>query len=57
MGHMPDKKYSDLRDRYLSGIITEEDFWAEYRDADNYRVEDTARNRSHVDEEASVWLG
>lgn len=50
MGHMPDKKYSDLRDRYLSGKITEEDFLAEYRDADNYRVEDPARNRSHVDE-------
>ena|GEM_PF-1454581 len=50
MGHMPDKKYSELRDKYLSGKMSTEEFLAEYRNADNYRVEDPARNRSHADE-------
>lgn len=50
MGHISDEKYSKLRDRYLSGKMTKEDFLEEYRDASNYRVEDPMRNRSHIDE-------
>ncbi len=50
MGHEPDAKYSDLRERYLSGEITKEDFLSEYRESKNYRVEDPLRNRSHTDE-------
>lgn len=50
MGHVADAKYSDLRSDYLSGRITKEQFLDEYRDPDNYSVEDPSRNRSHVDE-------
>lgn len=50
MGHVSDAKYSKLRDKYLSGEISKEEFLEEFRDADNYRVEDPLRNRSHVDE-------
>ena len=50
MEHIPKAKYSELRDEYLSGNITKEEFLAEYRNANNYRVEDPMRNRSHIDE-------
>ena len=50
MGHIREAKYSELRDEYLSGNITKEEFLAEYRNANNYRVEDPMRNRSHIDE-------
>ena len=50
MGHIPKAKYSKLRERYLSGEITKEDFLSEYRESKNYRVEDPLRNRSHTDE-------
>ncbi|QOR70504.1 HNH/ENDO VII family nuclease [Ruania alkalisoli] len=50
MGHRPDAKYSDLRDRYLSGEISKDDFLAEYRDPDHYFAEDPGRNQSHMDE-------
>ena len=50
MGHIQDAKYSDLRDDYLSGRITKEQFLKRYRDPNNYRVEDPMRSRSHIDE-------
>lgn len=50
MGHVSDAKYSKLRDKYLSGEISKEEFLEEFHDANNYRVEDPLRNRSHVDE-------
>ena len=50
MGHIPKAKYSKLRDDYLSGRITKEQFLKRYRDPKNYRVEDPMRNRSHIDE-------
>ena len=50
MGHISEAKYSDLRDRYLSGKISKDKFLEEFRKADNYRVEDPLRNRSHIDE-------
>ena len=50
MGHIPKAKYSELRDKYLSGNITKEKFLTEYRNPKNYRVEDPMRNRSHIDE-------
>ncbi len=50
MGHRQDAKYSELRDDYLSGDISKEEFLAEYRDPGNYVVQDPDRNRSHMDE-------
>ncbi|WP_314820334.1 GH-E family nuclease [Arachnia propionica] len=50
MGHVSDAKYSKLRDKYLSGEISKKEFLEEFHDANNYRVEDPLRNRSHVDE-------
>ena len=50
MGHVGDFPYRDLRSLYLRGEITYKEFMAEYRDPDNYRVEDPYRNQSHVDE-------
>ena len=50
MGHISEAKYSELRDRSLSGKISKDKFLEEFRKADNYRVEDPLRNRSHIDE-------
>lgn len=50
MGHIAEKKYSDLRDRYLSGEISKKEFIAEYQDPKNYKVEDPGVNRSHANE-------
>ncbi len=50
MGHVPGREYKNLREEYLSHRITEEEFLKEYRDPNNYRVQDPSRNRSHVDE-------
>ena len=50
MGHVPGREYKNLREEYLSHRITEEEFLREYRDPNNYRVQDPSRNRSHVDE-------
>lgn len=50
MGHIKGKEYRTLRDQYLSGKISKEEFLKRFRDPDNYRVENPGRNRSHVDE-------
>ncbi len=50
MGHNAGREYRDLRDDYLSGKISKEEFVAEVQKAGNYRVEHPGRNRSHVDE-------
>lgn len=50
MGHLPEQEYRKLRDEYLSGKISKEEFLRRYRDADNYEVAHPGRNRSHVDE-------
>ncbi|WP_083737266.1 GH-E family nuclease [Mycobacterium sp. MS1601] len=44
------QEYRTLREQYLSGDISVEDFLSEYREPDNYRAQDPGRNRSHVDE-------
>ena len=38
MGHLPEQEYRKLRDEYLSGKISKEEFLSRYRDADNYQV-------------------
>lgn len=50
MGHVGGNEYAKLRDQYHDGLITFKDFIAEYRDPENYRVQDPYRNRSHIDE-------
>ncbi|MGO1265919.1 MAG: GH-E family nuclease, partial [Microbacterium gubbeenense] len=50
MGHLPRRKYSDLRDQYLNGEISKEEFLSRYRNPRNYFAEDPGRNRSHMDE-------
>ncbi|WP_081271936.1 HNH/ENDO VII family nuclease [Mycobacteroides immunogenum] len=50
MGHIDGREYRTLREAYLSGQMTFEEYIAEYRNPDNYRVQDWYRNRSHIDE-------
>ncbi|NQX14047.1 hypothetical protein HQQ80_20670 [Microbacteriaceae bacterium VKM Ac-2855] len=50
MGHIPEVRYALLRRDYLRGKISKDRFLEEYRNPDNYRVEDPLRNQSHVDE-------
>lgn len=50
MGHGNGREYRDLRQAYLNGEISFEEFMREYRDPDNYLVQDPYRNRSHIDE-------
>lgn len=50
MGHRPGAEYRDLRDDYLSGKISKEEYLARYRNPDNYAPEHPGRNRSGVDE-------
>ncbi|WP_457189532.1 HNH/ENDO VII family nuclease [Nocardioides sp. P5_E3] len=50
MGHVRGEEYRKLRDEYLSGKITKEEFLERYRDPRNYEVAHPGRNRSHVDE-------
>ena len=50
MGHKSGEEYKKLREEYLSGDISEEEFLSRYQDENNYRVEDPGRNRSRVDE-------
>ncbi|MBF9350457.1 hypothetical protein HA138_11800 [Mycobacteroides chelonae] len=50
MGHVGGNEYAKLRDQYHDGLITFRDFIDEYRDPENYRVQDPYRNRSHIDE-------
>jgi hypothetical protein len=50
MGHVEGREYATLRERYLHGDITFEEFIQQYRDPENYGVQDPYRNRSHIDE-------
>ncbi|MGU3654090.1 HNH/ENDO VII family nuclease [Mycolicibacterium sp. A43C] len=50
MGHIPGEEYRNLKQNYLEGNITYEQFIEIYRDPENYRVQDPYRNRSHIDE-------
>lgn len=50
MGHIPGEEYRNLKQNYLEGNITYEQFLEIYRDPEIYRVQDPYRNRSHIDE-------
>lgn len=50
MGHLPDNEYRILKQQFLNGEITYDQFIGSYRDPYNYRVQDPYRNRSHIDE-------
>lgn len=50
MGHVPGSEYRYLKELYMSGQITYDQFMTEVKNPNNYRVEDWLRNRSHVDE-------
>ncbi|NQX11804.1 hypothetical protein HQQ80_09225 [Microbacteriaceae bacterium VKM Ac-2855] len=50
MGHLPRAKYAELRNQYLSGAISKNEFLYRYRNPSNYHVEDWLRNQSHIDE-------
>lgn len=50
MGHVPGQEYRTMREEYLSGQISKEEFLKWYRDPDNYVVENPGRNRSGIDE-------
>ncbi|MBC2932240.1 HNH/ENDO VII family nuclease [Nocardioides sp. zg-1228] len=50
MGHVRGEEYRKLRDEYLSGKITKEEFLERYQAPRNYEVAHPGRNRSHVDE-------
>ncbi|WP_185995574.1 HNH/ENDO VII family nuclease [Nocardioides campestrisoli] len=50
MGHAPGEEYRTLRDQYLSGRISKEEFLQRYRDPSNYEVQHPGRNRSGIDE-------
>jgi len=50
MGHVGGQEYRDLRLEYLNGDLTFNQFMEQYRDPQNYRVQDPGRNRSHIDE-------
>lgn len=47
MGHIPGEKYAEKHKKYLSGLITKEDFLAWYHDPKNDRPELPKTNRSH----------
>lgn len=47
MGHIKNKKYSQLVDEYISGEKSYDEFIAEYNNKDNYRPEDPKSNMSH----------
>ncbi|WP_421874641.1 HNH/ENDO VII family nuclease [Mycolicibacterium wolinskyi] len=50
MGHVEGGEYRFLREDYLSGVTTYEEFLETFRDPAQYRVQDPFRNRSHIDE-------
>ncbi|MFW0791380.1 GH-E family nuclease [Gordonia sp. CPCC 205333] len=50
MGHLANQEYRVIHDEYMRGMRTPKEFLDWYRDPENYRVEDPARNRSHIDE-------
>jgi len=47
MGHLPGHEYRTLREKYLSGKITKQEFLKEYRNPKNYQPESKSANRSH----------
>ena len=47
MGHIPGEKYSDMRDRYIKGEISQKEFLEWYRNPANYRPELPSTNRSY----------
>lgn len=54
MGHLPGQEYGGpggLRDQYLRGEISYDEFMHDYRNPENYQVQDPYRNQSHYDEE------
>lgn len=52
MGHIYGEEYRTLRERYLNHEIDSRQFIERFHDADNYIVQDSVRNSSHVDEMA-----
>ena len=50
MGHLPDQKYSDMYDRFLSGKMSEQEFLEWYRTAENYEPQTIPFNRGHKGE-------
>ncbi|SKX65763.1 Alpha/beta hydrolase of uncharacterised function (DUF1023) [Mycobacteroides abscessus subsp. bolletii] len=50
MGHVGGSEYRDLKQDYLRGDLTYDEFLEIFRDPNNYRVQDPYRNRSHIDE-------
>lgn len=50
MGHLRGREYRRLRERYLAGGLSKDEFLERYWNPDNYSVQDPVRNRSHVDE-------
>ncbi|ADQ66013.1 hypothetical protein Hbor_04090 [Halogeometricum borinquense DSM 11551] len=46
MGHKPRREYRKLHQKYISGLISKEEFLNRYRDPDNYRPEKPKANRS-----------
>lgn len=47
MGHKPNQEYWKLKEAYMRGDISKEDFLKEYRNPDNYTPESPSSNRSH----------
>lgn len=50
MGHIPTAPYRDLRENYLSGRISREQFLEQYRNPANYGVEHVTVNRSRIND-------
>lgn len=50
MGHGTGLEYRDLRQLYLGGDISYDEFMATHQDPLNYSAQDPYRNRSHIDE-------
>ena len=51
MGHVRGQEYAALHEAYMNGDIKLPKFLEEYRNPDNYQVEDPIRNRSRKDEQ------
>ncbi len=50
MGHRYGYEYHLLRDRYMNGQMSTEEFLKEYRNSEFYEVQDPGRNAAHMDE-------
>lgn len=46
MGHREGEEYWRLKERYMKGYISKEEFLSRYRDPDNYQPESPSANRS-----------